>query len=105
MNDNPSNAEMPVPIAPAESHHLLGEELVQAHALILTRTKSAVRVRIGDPPYQHEVWVSAGAARVLTGDTADNGRPNVAWASVAVGRTGRARNQMNRLWPQTCSRG
>jgi len=65
MNDTPSNAETPVPVAPAESHHLFGEELVQAHAL--TRTKSTARVRIGDPPCQHEVWVSAGAVRVLTG--------------------------------------
>jgi hypothetical protein len=69
MNDTPSNAEMPVPVAPAKSHHLFGEELVQAHAL--ARTKSAVRVRFGAPPYQHEVWVWAGAVRVLTGDTAD----------------------------------
>ena len=73
MNDTPSNAEMPVPVAPTESHHLLGEELVQAHAL--ARTKSAVRVRSGALPYQREVWVSAGAVRVLTGDTADSGRP------------------------------
>jgi len=29
MNDTPSNAEMPVPVAPAESHHLLGEELAR----------------------------------------------------------------------------
>jgi hypothetical protein len=69
MNDTPSNAETPVPVAPAESHHLLGEELVQAHAL--ARTKSTARIRFGAPPYQHEVWVSPGAVRVLTGDTAD----------------------------------
>jgi hypothetical protein len=43
MNDTPSNAEMPVPVAPAKSHHLFGEKLVQAHAL--ARTKSVVRVR------------------------------------------------------------
>jgi len=69
MNDTPSNAEMPVPVAPAESHHLLGEELVQAHAL--ARTKRRPGSGSEPPPYQHEVWVWAGAVRVLTGDTAD----------------------------------
>ena len=69
MNDTPSNAEMPVPAAPAKSHHLFGEEPVQANAL--ARTKSTARVRFGAPPYQHEVWVWARAVRVLTGDTAD----------------------------------
>jgi hypothetical protein len=73
MNDTPSNVETPVPVAPAKSHHLFGEELVQAHALAWT--KRAVRVRFGALAYQHEVWVSAGAVRVLTGDTADSGRP------------------------------
>lgn len=56
MNDTPSNAEMPVPAAPAETHHLLGEERVQAHAL--TQTKGAFPVRMTAAPYQHEVWVS-----------------------------------------------
>jgi hypothetical protein len=73
MNDTPSNAETPVPVAPAELPHLYLLHVVLAQALAWT--KRAVRVRFGALAYQHEVWVSAGAVRVLTGDTADSGRP------------------------------